>query len=133
MAVRDRTLLSRRGTFLSPEWIRVSRHCASNFAGTQPSIVTLSFPGHAMPHRHRSTRLCLEQLEDRVVPAGNVTVTLLGTQIIVTGDAAANGLEISPDTPANQFIFRGLDGTKINNSTTPLTVNVPLGLARLTI
>src|SRR5262249_26333917 len=91
------------------------------------------FPRTLMPHRHRSTPLRLEQLEDRVVPAGNVLVAVQGTTIFVAGDSAANGLEISLGTSANQFVFRGLDGTTVNGSANPVTQNVTGGLAHLHI
>lgn len=83
-----------------------------------------------MTVRPRSARPQLEQLEDRVVPAGNITAVVQGTTILVTGDGAANGLEVSRGTAANTYVFRGLvngTATTINGGATPVTLTVTAG------
>ncbi len=57
----------------------------------------------------------IEHLETRALLAGNVVASLNGSHLVVTGDAAANSVEV---TLLNGNIqLRGLDSTTINGST----------------
>lgn len=81
----------------------------------------------------RQARLMVERLEDRLVPAGNVLVALQGDQLVVTGDALSNGLEVSPGTVGGQVVFRGLDGTRINGMSDVFVQTVPGGIDNFNI
>jgi hypothetical protein len=53
-------------------------------------------------------RFALESLENRELMAGDVTATVVGGNLFITGDNAANGLRIGQVAP-NQFALIGLD------------------------
>lgn len=72
---------------------------------------------HARPHR---SALQVEHLEDRTVPAGNVSVTQIGTELRVIGDAAANNFTILGRGPGVVEI-RG-HGTTVNGGSAKVTV-----------
>jgi hypothetical protein len=68
------------------------------------------------PRRRTRTprpRLGVERLDERIVPAGNVTAVFQNGQLILTGDGEDNSIELR-----NGFDFRvaGLDGTTINGA-----------------
>lgn len=56
-----------------------------------------------------------EALEVRAMLAGNVLVALDGADVVITGDAAANSVEIA--AVGTTLVVRGLDGTTINGAT----------------
>lgn len=60
-------------------------------------------------------RRAIEQLEARALLAGNVLVQLQNGNAVITGDNAANQLEITGGL--NSILVRGLDGTTINGGT----------------
>ena len=62
-----------------------------------------------------------ERLESRVLLAGNVTVSINETRVLLTGDDQANDLELvaSPGSIA----LRGRNGTTINGTESPLVVS----------
>lgn len=62
----------------------------------------------------RQTLSSLAALESRTLLAGNVTAKLLGKDLYLTGDSAANDVYIT-ETSAG-MIVRGVNGTKINGS-----------------
>lgn len=70
--------------------------------------------------RHRRTRpisaaaVRSEKLENRALLAGNVTAQMVGTSAFVTGDDAANSVEVLVES--GNVIVRGQDGTTINGS-----------------
>src|SRR5262245_10365670 len=66
-----------------------------------------------------SVHLTCEALQDRVLPASNVLVSVQHGVVFVRGDNNKNGLEIAPDPTTGRVAFRGLDGTKVNGSSAP--------------
>lgn len=54
----------------------------------------------------------VQPLEQRVLPAGNVTVTVRGSDVVLVGDTRANHLEISG--LGGELVITGLEGTTIN-------------------
>jgi hypothetical protein len=67
-----------------------------------------------------SRRLGLESLESRQLLAGNVFVTVDGGDLIVTGDARANEIQIlqalqNGEPIPGQYVITGLNNTTINN------------------
>lgn len=80
--------------------------------------------------------LAYEQLEAKQMLAGDVMVSLVGGNLLVRGDDAANHVAISSGPTANSFIIRGLDGTavKMGDTTAPetgLVVNNVRGLVNV--
>jgi VCBS repeat-containing protein len=71
----------------------------------------------------RKRQLGLERLESRIVLAGNVSATVRGGNLQVTGDTLGN--EITIEQPAlNRFTITSRDGTTtINGQAGPLTFN----------
>ncbi|WP_158521028.1 peptidylprolyl isomerase [Fuerstiella marisgermanici] len=67
---------------------------------------------HLAARRLSSSRM--ERLEDRMMLAGNVTAQFIGQNAFVSGDDAANSVEILVD--GGNLIARGTDGTTINGS-----------------
>jgi large repetitive protein len=57
-------------------------------------------------------RLQVEELEGRLTPAGNVTALLLGGNLLVFGDSAANSVEIT--ATGGNLVVSGHDGTTVN-------------------
>jgi len=53
-----------------------------------------------------------EQFEVRLLPAGNVTATIVGDNLVLAGDAEDNSVRIEVD--GGNIIVTGLDGTTIN-------------------
>jgi hypothetical protein len=90
-------------------------------------------------------RFCpaLEFLEDRVTPAGNVTTTLVGGSLTITGDNQANGITLSQSaahsitiTPDSSTSVNGMTAghaVSINNVTGDVSVNLGQGDDSLTI
>jgi len=74
----------------------------------------------------------VEALESRLVPAGNLTVTVTGGLVEIVGDEADNGIEVS-DATGGQIAFRPLNGTTINGQAAPLVVAVNGGIGTLNI
>jgi hypothetical protein len=73
--------------------------------------------------RHKSNnsrRLAFQQLEDRSLMTGNVTVAVQNHTLIVTGDNHANDIQIE-QSASGQFTITGLNGTTINGHTTPMS------------
>jgi hypothetical protein len=58
--------------------------------------------------------LRIEPLEGRALLAGDVTVTLAGTTLTITGDASANEVEITPGASVGEYVITGLNNTIIN-------------------
>lgn len=65
--------------------------------------------------RRRSTSRSLEALEQRTLLAGDVTATLLGQTAFLTGDSAANSVQVTVED--GNVVVRGLEDTTINGST----------------
>jgi hypothetical protein len=72
-----------------------------------------------------SRRLRFEGLESRAMLAGNVTVTLVGTTLTLTGDASANEVEITPGASTGEYVITGLNNTQING---PTLINDPFDI-----
>jgi cyclophilin family peptidyl-prolyl cis-trans isomerase len=69
----------------------------------------------ASPRRRRGVRTgwtALQALEARVLPAGNVQVTISGDQLIIRGDGEDNEISIIEDD--GNLVVRGLNDTTIN-------------------
>jgi cyclophilin family peptidyl-prolyl cis-trans isomerase len=64
--------------------------------------------------RHRAAISFGEALESRTLLAGNVVADLIDGNLKLTGDAAANTIEITVD--GDDVVVRGLDGTTVNGS-----------------
>jgi len=83
-------------------------------------------------HSLKRSALNVESLESRIVPAGNLVVTVQGSFVQVVGDAADNGIEISVGT-GGAIVFRGLDGTRINGRSDQLVFPISGGLSGLSV
>ena len=70
-------------------------------------------------HLHSS----LEPLEDRIAPAGIVTVTIVAGNVTLTGDAADNLVEIDPGDPTQLHLI-ATSGTQFHFGTNPLTASM---------
>lgn len=57
--------------------------------------------------------LAYEQLEAKQMLAGDVTVSVVGGNLLVKGDDAGNHIAISSGEAANSFVIRGLEGTVV--------------------
>ncbi|HYO26437.1 MAG TPA: hypothetical protein VEQ85_15960, partial [Lacipirellulaceae bacterium] len=68
--------------------------------------------------------LRFEPLEPKHLMAGNVTVTLTGVNLLVSGDDAANQIAITAGDAPDTLVVRGLQGTTVTlaGSTTPAPV-----------
>jgi hypothetical protein len=99
------------------------------FHTVQPAIEGIMFSPKTRAKAHR-TRLILDCLESRFVPAGNVTTfRLFGNQLLV-GDANSNQIVISQIT-LGTITIAGTGGTMVNGSsvvTIPLTGNLAIAL-----
>ncbi|MCP4787893.1 MAG: hypothetical protein GY903_34235 [Fuerstiella sp.] len=62
----------------------------------------------------------LEQLEQRTLLAGNVTAQLVGQSAFLTGDSAANSVEVVVNN--GDVILRGLNNTTINGAASDLVI-----------
>jgi hypothetical protein len=60
----------------------------------------------------------LERLEDRSVPAGNVTAEQVGTVLTLIGDDLSNSIRLLPGSQPNEIVVQG-DATTVNGSATP--------------
>src|SRR5262249_62037394 len=58
-------------------------------------------------------RLVLESLEDRVVPAGNVTAAVVGNLLQISGDNEGDAFETTRDG-AGHYVITGQTGTTVN-------------------
>src|SRR5262245_48838084 len=58
-------------------------------------------------------RLVLESLEDRVVPAGNVTAAVVGNVLQISGDNEGDAFETTRDG-AGHYVITGQAGTTVN-------------------
>src|SRR5262245_56164320 len=61
-------------------------------------------------------RVGLERLDDRIVPAGNVTVEFVPGALFLTGDGLGNNVQIHSGDVPNQIVIQGID-TTLNGST----------------
>jgi hypothetical protein len=68
------------------------------------------------PSYWRTERLAVEVLEPRTTPVGNVTASLAGGTLTLTGDQFAN--EISITTLGLNIVVTGLNGTTVNGAAT---------------
>jgi hypothetical protein len=77
-------------------------------------------------------RLRFDSLEERVLMAGDVTAAIVGgTDLVITGDAAANAVRVSgTSTPGEYIVSRADAATTINAGTTPFTAS---GISNLVI
>jgi hypothetical protein len=66
-----------------------------------------------------------QQLELRQLMAGNVVVSLQANSLVVSGDGAANQIQLS-GTPDGRVRVTGLTGTNINSGTADFVVDVPV-------
>ena len=66
------------------------------------------------PTRRKSVALACESLEDRTLPAGNVTAFVSAGILNITGDAAANRLLVAA-TGEHTFVISSVDGTTTIN------------------
>jgi FKBP-type peptidyl-prolyl cis-trans isomerase len=66
-----------------------------------------------------------QQLELRQLMAGNVVVSLQANSLVVSGDGAANQIQLS-GTPDGRVRVTGLTGTNINSGTAAFVVDVPV-------
>jgi hypothetical protein len=75
--------------------------------------------------RRRNRRFAFETLESRQVFAGNVFVSLVNGDLIITGGPNSNGIQIVPGSDAGTVEVSGLmqagNRTKLNHDTQPLT------------
>lgn len=69
----------------------------------------------------RRNPLSFESLEPKQLLAGDVTVSMVGGNLSVRGDDAANQIAITAGTAANSLVIQGLEGTTVTmaGSTTP--------------
>jgi hypothetical protein len=70
--------------------------------------------------------LRLENLEQRHLLAGNVTVAVTNGDLVITGDGSSNFVEISATVNAGEYVVKGLflnAVTKINQGTNAVTVS----------
>ena len=71
-----------------------------------------------IPRRRCARRLAsgVEDLERRLLPAGNVAAIVSNSGLFLHGDQEANRVEVT--VAAEGVIVRGLDGTAINGAAT---------------
>jgi hypothetical protein len=91
-----------------------------------------------MSLRRTFRSLGLESLEARRVMAGNVTAAVVGGDLVITGDGAAN--EVRIHQVLGRLVVEGLNGTKINGgnkdkfgANTDVRVDLNGGLDKLTV
>src|SRR4051794_39897830 len=75
-----------------------------------------TLPSHPRrTQRMRARRPGLERLEGRALLVGNVTTTFHGQELLITGDAAANAIEVNQqDLGPGQYRIVGLGDTTVN-------------------
>ena len=72
--------------------------------------------------RIRQTALRVEVLEDRTVPAGNVTATLVGNTLRIVGDQQDNKIFVySAENQGVVVVVEGADSTEINGFLQPVS------------
>ncbi|MEX2142538.1 MAG: hypothetical protein WD894_25010 [Pirellulales bacterium] len=69
---------------------------------------------------HNRRRLKLEQLESRQMLAGDVTVSVVGGDLFITGDNQFNVITLTATGTAGEFVVSG-SGTTINGGGVPVT------------
>ena len=79
-----------------------------------------------MQRKAKKANLRLENLENRNLLAGDVTVQLIDGTLFVAGDQDANGVELTSTSIDGQVVVSGLDvggaPTTINGESTPLVI-----------
>lgn len=86
-----------------------------------------------MSEKHRRFVPTFDRLEDRTVPAGNVTAKVAYGILTITGDELANSISLVKNNSGGVTISSGSDATTINGSSTPVplkgfsTVNIKMG------
>src|SRR5262245_12696019 len=81
--------------------------------------------------RNQFRNLAIEQLESREVMAGNVTAVLVGNTLSLTGDEAANDLEIHQIAVGKIRVESGADATTINGKAGPIDFDLADGNLRV--
>ncbi len=80
-----------------------------------------------------SRNLRFENLERRIVLAGNVTVNVAAGVLTIAGDTANNEISVTQGAAADSFIVTGNAGTTINNAaavtTTGVTGNIVINMS----
>lgn len=71
--------------------------------------------------RMNQRRLAVESLESKQLLAGDVTVSVVGGNVHIRGDEAANQIVVTAGTESGSFVIQGLEGTtvKLAGSTAP--------------
>ncbi len=69
--------------------------------------------------------LALERLEGRALLAGNVTTSLVGTTLTITGDAQGNQVHITSVNPQKIRLETGQSGTTFNGQASPVEILFP--------
>ena len=92
-------------------WSSFERDCFMSF--NRLALLRRMFQGPSVRASRRSQISCsAEQFEVRILPAGNVTATLVGDNLVLAGDSEDNSVRIEVD--GGNVIVTGLDGTTIN-------------------
>ncbi len=69
--------------------------------------------------------LALERLEGRALMAGNVTTSLVGTTLTITGDAQGNQVHITRVNPQKILLETGQSATTFNGQASPVEILFP--------
>jgi hypothetical protein len=69
--------------------------------------------------------LALERLEGRALMAGNVTTSLVGTTLTITGDAQGNQVHITRVNPQKILLESGQSATTFNGKAAPVEILFP--------
>lgn len=75
-----------------------------------------------MSEKRRRFVPSFDRLEDRTVPAGNVTAKVAYGVLTITGDELANSISLVGSAGGKVTISAGNDGTTINGATAPITL-----------
>jgi hypothetical protein len=92
-----------------------------------------------MSRRSRKVQRGFETLESRLPMAGNITATLVGNDLVITGDAQSNALAIVGTANAGEFVVTGIndgDGVATNINGVPndaVTISGVLGNLLITL
>ena len=79
--------------------------------------------------KHLCDPLNLEELEQRIAPAGNVTAEVIGGFLFITGDAESNVIAIDQaGLLADQFRVTGEDGTTVGGGSSMEFLSAPKGI-----
>ncbi len=78
-----------------------------------------------MLHSPRFHALALERLEGRAVMAGNVTTSLVGTTLTITGDAQGNQVHITRVNAQKILLESGQSATTFNGQASPVEILFP--------